>query len=229
MLNKSLVYISLALSLFLNVLATPASVKRGIAHPRDAPAPPASGNQPDVSFNDMTQIPSLSHFDDFFGKDNFNGNKNDQVVIQEKTVQCKQIEVTQIQQRLAVLREMVKKVIVQQVCEVEVQTLVLKQFQSGVEAFSEDVRHTSVKQVSFDESITSLFSNLQDSLGNLSSGDLGFSGSSIGNSSIIANGSNWNDKTSPASVGAVYNASKIASKQAQGKNATAPLPPSPPK
>jgi hypothetical protein len=96
----------------------------------------------------------------------------------------------------------------------------LKQFQSGIESFSEDVRHVTIRQVSFDETITKLFSQLQDSLGNLSSNDLGFSGTSVGNSSIVANGSNWNNKTSPATVGAIYNASIIASKQAEGKNVT---------
>jgi hypothetical protein len=64
-------------------------------------------------------------------------------------------------------------------------------------------------------------SKLQDSLGNLSSNDLGFSGSNVGNSSVVVNGSNWNNNTSPESVGAIYNASVIASKQANGKNVTA--------
>jgi len=170
---------------------------------------------------DNSGISSLSNFDNFFGSGNFNGDQNQQIIIQEETIQCQQIDVTLIQQRLTVLRELVKKVIVEQICQVEVQTLVLEQFQSGIESFSQDVRHKSSRIASYDSSITTLFSQLQNSVGSLSTGDLGFSGTNAGNSSIIANGTNWNNQTSPASVGAIYNASVIASKQAQGKNITA--------
>jgi len=176
-------------------------------------------NSRDVSLANITSVPSLSGFENFFGPGNFNGNKNQQTVIQQKTVQCQQQDITLVQQRLTVLRELVKKVVVQQVCEVEVQTTVLTQLKSGIESFTQDVRHVTTRQVSFDESIASMVSQIQDSLGNLSGHDLGFSGSDVGNSSVVATGSNWNDQTSPASVGAVYNASMAASKEsnAQGK------------
>jgi len=189
--------------------ATPTAVRR---HPMQL-------NSRDVSLANITSVPSLSGFENFFGPGNFNGNKNQQTVIQQKTVQCQQQDITLVQQRLTVLRELVKKVVVQQVCEVEVQTTVLTQLKSGIESFTQDVRHVTTRQVSFDESIASMVSQIQDSLGNLSGHDLGFSGSDVGNSSVVATGSNWNDQTSPASVGAVYNASMAASKEsnAQGK------------
>jgi len=197
------------------VLATPTSMRRhpAILYSRE------SSNAPTVSF-DKSGISSLSNFDGFFGSGNFNGDHNQQVIIKEKTVECKQIDVTLIQQRLTVLRELVKKVIVEQVCEVEVQTVVLEQFRSGMKSFSDDVQHKSSRQVSYDQSVTSLLSQLQNSVGSLSSNDLGFSGSSVGKSSIMSNGTNWNDQSSPNSVGAIYNQSIIASKQAQGKNVT---------
>jgi len=210
MFSKPLNLFCLVSALAVTALGKPMITRRHPLYARD--------NSSEVSFNNLTALPSLSKFDNFFGSNNFNGNKNQQVIIEKKTVQCQQQDVTLIQQRLTVLRELVKKVIVQQTCEVEVQTVVLKQFQSGIESFSEDVRHVTTRQVSFDETITGLFSQLQDSLGNLSSHDLGFSGSSVGNSSIVANGSNWNNQTSPASVGAVYNASVAASHQANGKS-----------
>jgi len=74
----------------------------------------------------------------------------------------------------------------------------------------------TTRQISFDETIANLYSQIQDSLGNISDHDLGFSGSDVGNSSIIANGTNWNDQTSPESVGRVYNASMAASKESNG-------------
>jgi len=208
MFSKPLNAFCLTSVLVATVFGQPTSVVR--RHPSNI----IPRGQSDVSFNNLTNLSSLSSFDNFFGPSNFNGNNNQEVIIQEKTVQCHQQDVTLIQQRLTVLRELVKKVIVQQVCEVEVQTVVLKQFQSGIESFSQDVRHVTTRQVSFDESITALFSQIQDQLGNLSSHDLGFSGSQVGNSSIIANGSNWNNQTSPASVGAIYNASMAAGHQA---------------
>jgi hypothetical protein len=63
----------------------------------------------DDSLANVTSIPSLAGFENFFGPGNFNGNQNQKTIIQKKTVQCQQQDVTLIQQRLTVLREMVKK------------------------------------------------------------------------------------------------------------------------
>jgi len=221
MLQKFFTLFCVASTLFFTVSAKPTAVRR---HPQQL------NKAGDDSLANVTSIPSLAGFENFFGPGNFNGNQNQKTIIQKKTVQCQQQDVTLIQQRLTVLREMVKKVVIQQVCEVEVQTTVLEQFKSGVESFTQDVRHVTTRQISFDESITTLFSQIQDSLGNLSDHDLGFQGSNVGNSSVIATGSNWNDQTSPASLGAVYNATVKASKKSNSQsNAASSAAPAPTK
>jgi len=210
MFQKAFTLFCVAYALCSTVSATPAAVRR---HPQQLNVPR------DVSLQNITSVPALSNFEDFFGKGNYNGNKNQQTII-KKTVQCQDKDVTLIQQRLTVLRELVKKVVVQQTCQVEVQTTVLTQFKSGIESFTQDVRHTTTRQIGFDETVANLYSQLQDSSGNLSDNDLGFSGSDVGNSSIVATGTNWNDQTSPESVASVYNASEAASKESNSNNKT---------
>jgi len=174
----------------------------------------------DQSFNNFDGRQSLSNFDDFNGNDNFDGSRNQQIIIKEKKVVCEQIDVRVIQQKLTILREYIKRTLIEQVCEVETQTLVLEQFSSSVDNFSRDIRRQSNRQVSFDSSVSELFIELQDSEGNLSRNDLGFNGNDVGKNSVSYSGDNWNSGSSSQSVGNIWNASQNSRNQSQNQNAS---------
>ena len=95
---------------------------------------------------------------------------------------------------------LVLMVILEQICEVEVQSIVIEQFSSVFSSFSEVISRESDFDVGFDQNIAGLLEQLLNSDGSLSNNDLGFLGSSIGSNSVVVNGDNWNDQTSPASV-----------------------------
>lgn len=102
------------------------------------------------------------------------------------------------------------RVILTQICEVEVQEIVFEQFSSYFSLFGSDLSHLSDNQASFDQNAVGLYSQLFGSDGSLNNGDLGFSGSDIGNSSIVPSGNNWDSQTSPASVSAAQNLTQSA-------------------
>jgi len=156
---------------------------------------------------------SLSNFDDFFGADNFCGFHNTQVLVEEKTVVCHTEEIEIIQQRLVVLQEFAKRIITEQICEVETQTVVWEQFISGFETFSGDLRrvHGSDRHIGFDDSVASHFGSLVNEDGSLTTNDLGFKGSDVGSHLVGVGGSNWNDAISPFTVGSAFNAAQGAS------------------
>lgn len=104
------------------------------------------------------------------------------------------------------------RTILKQICQVEVQTVVLEQFSSQVSSFYSSVTHSSSKPASYDSSIASKVGSIYSN-GSLSNSNLGFNGTSVGSSSVIPS-SNWNNSTSPASVA---NAGALA-KQAAGNS-----------
>jgi len=163
-----------------------------------------------VSFNNYGGYGSMSNFDDFYGSDNYSGFHNTISVSHEKEVVCHSQSVEVIQQQLAVLREYVKKVVTEQICEVEVQTVVYTQFVSGMHDFSSDLTRKSGRSVGYDSSIASHIGSIHDSSGEISSSDLGFKGSDIGSNYVSPSGSNWNSDSSPSSVGNAYSLSSQA-------------------
>lgn len=62
-----------------------------------------------VSFNNWGGLSSLTGFDDFFGVNNFDGSRNDKVVIVEQQQVCHVQQVTIIQQQLAIIQEVTKQ------------------------------------------------------------------------------------------------------------------------
>ncbi|KAF8524939.1 hypothetical protein BU17DRAFT_42445 [Hysterangium stoloniferum] len=164
-----------------------------------------------VSFNNYGGFSSLGHFDDFYGVDNFSGFHNTITEShEEEHVVCHSQTVEIIQQQLVVLREYAKKIITEQICEVEVQTVVFSQFVSGFHDFSSDMLRQSGRGVGYDSSIASHIGSIHDSEGSLVSNDLGFKGSDVGSSFVTPSGSNWNDNTSPSSVGSAFGLSAAA-------------------
>ncbi|KAJ7017823.1 hypothetical protein C8F04DRAFT_978452, partial [Mycena alexandri] len=163
------------------------------------------------SFNNWGGISSLSGFDNFYGSDDFaHHNMNQVVVKQSSDLVCHSEEVTIIQQRLAVLQEMAKKIITEQICEVETQTIVFQQYYASLGGFSHDLSRSSNRHAGYDNSIVSHYNDFYNSDGSLSNYDFGFSGSDIG-SNYYTPSSNWDQNTSPSSVGSAYQVSQAAS------------------
>jgi hypothetical protein len=161
------------------------------------------------SFNDYS--PSLSGFDDFYGCDNFGHSSFTQTVVeQQNQVVCHSQSVVIIQQRLAVLQEMAKRIITEQVCDVESQVVVFEQFHASLGGFSRDLRRYSPYQVGYDHAIAGHYGDIVGSDGSLSSNDFGFHGSDIGSNTIVVGGNNWVDGSSQISVGHAYDQAKSA-------------------
>jgi len=160
------------------------------------------------SFNDYDGISSLNGFDSFYGSGSFDGFNQQQTLVsssQELVCHTQAIEI--VQQRLAVLQEMAKKIVTEQVCQVETQTIAFQQYYSSLGLFSDDLRRRSSRHVGFDEHITSFHGSFFNSDGSLSTNDWGFHGTDIGTHLVVPSGSNWVDSTSPASVdGAFFSA-----------------------
>jgi len=178
-------------------------------------APPLSlqarGND-SVSFNNWNNISALQGFDDFNGKDNFDGSKNGQtIVIKEVETKCETVKIEIVQQKLAILQELAKRIITEQICDVQTQTIVLEQHNGALKVFRDDIqRKTVAKQVGFDESVAQKFSQIVNTDGTLSVNDNGFSGSDIGKNTVVPVGNNWDDSTSPALVQAALDAARSA-------------------
>lgn len=163
------------------------------------------------SFNSWGGISSLSNFDNFYGCEDFSGSSYTQTVVsQENEVVCHSQSIVIIQQRLAVLQEMAKRIITEQICEIETQTVVFEQFYAGLGGFSRDLRHYSPYQAGYDSHISGYYGSIVNSDGSLSTNDFGFSGQDIGKNTVVVSGSNWNGATSPASIGSIYDLAKSA-------------------
>jgi len=164
------------------------------------------------SFNNWGGISSLSGFDNFYGSDDFAHLHSSQTVVkQDSTLVCHSEQVTIIQQRLAVLQEMAKKIITEQICEVETQTIVFQQYYASLGGFSHDMmRSNSGRYAGYDNSVVSHYSDMYNSDGSLSTYDFGFSGSDVGSNYYVPS-SNWNSNSSPSSVGSAYQAAQAAS------------------
>jgi hypothetical protein len=164
------------------------------------------------SFDNYDGLSSMSGFDSFYGSENFRGSFTTHVTVveDESEVVCHSESIEIIQQRLLVIQEMAKRIITEQICEVETQTIVFEQFYSSMGSFSSDLLHHSGRSVGYDSGITSHYGDLESSDGSLTSDNLGFSGSSVGSQYVVPGGSNWNSQTSPGSVGNAYSAAQSA-------------------
>ncbi|KAG6864493.1 hypothetical protein C0991_009111 [Blastosporella zonata] len=158
-----------------------------------------------LSFDNWGGFSSLDNFDNFYGSGNFDGSQHSsQVIVNQVVCHTQQIEI--IQQRLVVLQEMAKRIITEQVCDVETQVIVFQQYYSSLGSFSHDIRHSSGNHVGYDSSISSHFGSMVSSDGSLSYNDWGFTGQSVGSNTVIQSGSNWVDSMSPMSVSNAYSA-----------------------
>jgi hypothetical protein len=210
---STVLFLSL-LSLTSEVMAKPLSYRREQAlRLRDAPivALQARGND-SVSFNNWNNISALQGFDNFNGQNNFDGSRNSQtIVVQEVETTCETVQIEIVQQKLAILQELAKRIITEQICDVETQTIVLAQHNGALRVFSDDIqRKTVTRQVGYDESIAQKISTIVNTDGSLSVDDAGFTGSDVGKNTVVPSGNNWNNSTSPALVQAAHSAALSA-------------------
>ncbi|RDB17890.1 hypothetical protein Hypma_000737 [Hypsizygus marmoreus] len=200
MFSKIVSSILLVSTLAVGATSKPLPVNRGLALRTDS-----------HSFNNWGGHASLSNFDNFYGVDNFDGSHFSQTIVEhDQQLVCHTQQIEIIQQRLVVLQEMAKRIVTEQICEVETQTIIFEQFHSSLGGFSHDLRRNSGHQVGYDRNIASHFGSLLESDGSLSSHDFGFSGHDIGSQTVVVSGSNWNDISSPASVNGAFNAARDA-------------------
>jgi hypothetical protein len=166
---------------------------------------------PRTSLNNWGGHAQMSNFDDFNGADNFDGSHSSQVAVaQQEQVVCHSQQIEIVQQRLVVLQEMAKRIITEQICEVEVQTIVFEQFYSSMGHFHEDLHRSSGKYVGYDHQIASHYGDLANSDGSLKTSDMGFKGYNVGSNYVVVGGSNWDSSYSPSSVQSAYEAAHSA-------------------
>ncbi|RDB25805.1 hypothetical protein Hypma_006537 [Hypsizygus marmoreus] len=163
------------------------------------------------SFNNWGGHASLGNFDNFHGIDNFDGSHFSQVVVkQERELVCRTQRVEIIQQQLIILQEMAKRIVTEQICEVETQTIVFEQWHSGLHGFSRDLRRHTGHQVGFDRNIVKHFNSIINVDGSFNTHDFGFTGHDIGRETVVVSGHNWDDTRSRVTVEDAYRASRDA-------------------
>jgi len=200
MFSKFVTSLLLVSAVTTGVISKPIRANRDLAIRTDFP-----------SLNNWGGHTSLDGFDNFYGSDNFDGSHSSQIIVEhDQQVVCRSERIEIIQQRLVVLQEMAKRIITEQICEVETQVIVFEQFHSSLGSFSHDLGRNSGHQVGYDRTISSHLGSIVGSDGSLSSTDFGFSGHDVGSQTVVPSGSNWNDQTSPASVNDAINAAHNA-------------------
>jgi len=189
------------LSLASDVVAKPLSYRREDAlSVRNAPPLGLQArDNGNVSFSNYNSIPDLQGFDNFYGSGNFNGGQNGQtIVIQETETKCEVVKIEIIQQKLVILQELAKRIITEQICNVETQTIVLAQHNGALQVFRDDIQRKTVnKQVGYDQQIASKFNSILNPDGTLSSADGNFTGADVGRNVVVPGGNDWNSTTSP--------------------------------
>ncbi|EJD35302.1 hypothetical protein AURDEDRAFT_117417 [Auricularia subglabra TFB-10046 SS5] len=168
---------------------------------------------PPFSFNNWGGLSSLNLFDDFFGVGNFDGRFNSLNFIvdefqQINVLQCSVVDISFVQQNIAILIEVMKQLLLTQICDVETQIILASQFGSRWLSFIDDLRHISGRNVGFDSFIASQLQVVIASLGG-SHVDLGFLGSSIG-SQLQFVSSNFNQDFQLSRLQSAWSAAQLA-------------------
>ncbi|KAF7374902.1 hypothetical protein MSAN_00376300 [Mycena sanguinolenta] len=165
-----------------------------------------------VTFNNFNNISQLQNFDNFNGQGNFDGSNNGQtVVIKEVQETCQVVQIEIVQQKLAILQEIAKRIITEQICDVQVQTIVLEQHRGALTVFSDDIQRKQVtRQIGYDATVAQKITELVNTDGTLSTSDNGFTGSDVGKNLVVPAGNNWDNSTGPARVQSALTAAQSA-------------------
>lgn len=141
---------------------------------------------------------AVGFFDFFGGINNFDGSLN-QILVQQAGGACQAQQINLVQQQLAIIQEFTKQIFLQELCNVELQTILLQQFLGGFDLFGNDLQRLNGRVPGFDAAVAAQLAQLVQN-GSVNIVDFGIKGSSIGNNLVVPIGSNWNDATSPQSV-----------------------------
>jgi len=161
-------------------------------------------------FNGWGGFQSLNGFDDFFGADNFLGNKNEKIILPGQG-SCRSNDIGNIQQQLFIFQELIKKLILEEICEVEVQIIIIQQFTGGFDAFEQDLFRSNGQEPGFDKEIAKFGDQLSfDEEGKFNIQDFGFNGDDIGKNIIIIINDNYDSDKSPASIKSAFDQSESA-------------------
>ncbi|CAK5270230.1 unnamed protein product [Mycena citricolor] len=176
-------------------------------------SPPSYGQSGyDMSFDNWGGYKSMDGFDNFYGSKDFSHQYYTPTYAKydDSSYTCSSQSVHIVQQRLAVLQEMAKQIISEQICDCETQIIVFQQYYASLGGYAHDITRRSGRHVGYDKQIVSHYGSMYDSDGSLSTSDFGFNGSDVGSCYWVPSGSNWNDNTSYSSVGSAYQVSQVA-------------------
>jgi hypothetical protein len=162
-------------------------------------------------FNGYGGFQSINGFDDFFGAENFIGNKNEKIFLPDQGSCRSSNNIGNIQQQLFVFQELIKKLILEEICEVEVQIIIIQQFTGGFQAFEQDLFRSNGQEPGFDREIAKFGSQLSfDAEGKFNIQDFGFNGGDIGKNIIIIINDNYDSDSSPQSIKNAFDISESA-------------------
>jgi len=162
-------------------------------------------------FNGYAGFQSLNGFDDFFGADNFAGNKNQKIILPEQGSCRSSNNIGNIQKQLFIFQELIKKLILEEICEVEVQIIIIQQFTGGFDAFQNDIFRSNGQEPGFDREIAKFGQQLSfDDEGKFNIQDFGFNGGDIGKNIIIIINDNYDKDRSPQSIQSAFDISESA-------------------
>lgn len=168
-----------------------------------------------VQLNGWGGFESLQRFDDWYGQDNFDSGKNEKVVIEQDVLICRPLDVHVVQQKLAILQETAKRIVTEQICEVETQIIVLEQYKAGHEQFDRDIKRESGKPVGFDKNIADKFQQIYKPDGGLNDQVHDFNGQDVGKNVVVVGGNNWQDNDGQVRVQQAFDAAQQAKLFAQ--------------
>jgi hypothetical protein len=196
-----------------SVFATPTAEKRtNDVVPSLLPPTLAPTSLPTISLDKWGGFDSLSGFDAFYGAGNFGGFFDQNQVIVAAQQVCRRQDIIILHQQLAIIQELTKKIILSQICEVEVQVIFLQQFLGGFDLFHDDLFRRRGREPFFDASIVGHAAQLFGGFGgnDFNFKDFGFRGADIGKNKVAFN-SNFKADISPNNLELALRVSKSAS------------------
>jgi len=200
-----------AFALVASVSASPMRIRRS-----DFNVATQSPNVPTFSngkgFNNYGGRQQSGSFDNFYGNGNFAGRFNEEIIVEERVV-CDAVDVRVIQQKLAIILENAKRILIEEVCDFETQIIIHEQFRGRLGDFGKDLRHGSNRRGGYDRDVANRYGDLYEKNGDRKRADLGFNGWDIGKKQVRLgeNSSGW-DKNSGALAKKAKKAAEQASK-----------------
>jgi hypothetical protein len=148
-------------------------------------------------FNNYGGRQQSGNFDNFFGHGNFVGRFNQEIIVEERIV-CDQVDLRVIQQKLAVILENAKRILIEEVCDFETQIIIHEQFFGRHKDFGKDLRHGYGRRAGYDRDVADRYRDIYESNGDRKRTDMGFDGWNIGKKQVRLgqSGAGWDNNSS---------------------------------